>query len=185
LSVEAWERVRLHSYLTERILSRSWRLAPLARLSACHHERADGSGYHRGARGTDLTPGERILAVADAYHALTEDRAHRPAFTADQAATELRRDVRAGLFDAADAECVLDAAGHDVVARVEPFPAGLTEREVQVLQLIARGQSNRQVAAELSITYKTVGTHVEHIYTKAGVSTRAGAALFAMEHRLL
>jgi HD-GYP domain-containing protein (c-di-GMP phosphodiesterase class II) len=184
LTVQAWERVRLHSYLTERILSRSARLAPLARLCGCHHERMDGSGYHRGAKGSDLTGGERILAAADAYHALTEQRPHRGAFIPDQAAEELRRDVRAGRFDADDVECVLEAAGHDVFPRPSA-PAGLTEREVQVLQLIARGNTNRQVAQQLSITSKTVGTHVEHIYLKAGVSTRAGAALFAMEHGLL
>jgi DNA-binding NarL/FixJ family response regulator len=64
-------------------------------------------------------------------------------------------------------------------------PAGLTDREVEVLRLIARGRLNKQVAATLGISPKTVGRHVEHIYAKAAVTTRAGATLFAMEHGLL
>jgi DNA-binding NarL/FixJ family response regulator len=61
----------------------------------------------------------------------------------------------------------------------------VTDREVEVLGLIARGRANKQVAATLGISAKTVGHHVEHIYAKAGVTTRAGATLFAMEHGLL
>lgn len=185
LTVDSWERVRLHSYLTERILSRSRRLAPLARLSACHHERADGSGYHRGAKITELSVAERILAAADAYYAMTEARPHRPAMAPDDAAAELRREGRAGRFGSDDVECVLEAAGYDAAVRVSTTPTDLTKREVQVLRLIARGLSNRQVAAALSIAPKTVGSHVEHIYAKAGVSTRAGATLFAMEQGLV
>jgi DNA-binding NarL/FixJ family response regulator len=128
---------------------------------------------------------ERLLAAADAYHACTEARPHRPAITAEEAAIELRREARSSRFDTQDVECVLEAAGHRTTARVETTPANLTERELQVLRLIARSHSNKQVADQLSITAKTVGTHVEHIYAKAGVSTRAGAALFAMEHGLL
>jgi HD-GYP domain-containing protein (c-di-GMP phosphodiesterase class II) len=190
LTVEGWEKARLHPYLTERILSRSRRLAPLARPAACHHERVDGSGYHRGARGPELSRPERLLAAADAYHAMTEDRPHRPALTPDAACAELRRSAAGGLFEAADVEAVVEAAGHAPAAGADAGgadgrPAGLSEREVEVLRLIARGRSNREVAEALVISPKTVGSHVEHIYAKAGVSTRAGAALFAMEHGLL
>jgi HD-GYP domain-containing protein (c-di-GMP phosphodiesterase class II) len=185
LTVDGGEKVRLHSYLTERILSRSARLAPIARLAACHHERVDGSGYHRGARGTELSRPERLLATADAYHALTEPRPHRAAWSPEEACVELRRAARVGHFDAADVDAVLQAATHEPPAAGAARPAHLTEREIEVLRLIARGRSNREVAAELFISPKTVGTHVEHIYAKAGVSTRAGATLFAMEHRLL
>jgi HD-GYP domain-containing protein (c-di-GMP phosphodiesterase class II) len=185
LTVDGWEKVRLHPYLTERILSRSDALAPLARVAACHHERADGSGYHRGALGGHLSPAERLLGVADAYHALTEARPHRPAASPTHACAELRRAARDGAFDPGDVEAVVAAAGHESDGGRDARPAGLTEREVEVLRLIARGRSNREVAAALVISPKTVGTHVEHIYAKAGVSTRAGAALFAMEHALL
>lgn len=182
VSVEGWEKVRLHPYLTERILSRSRRLAPLARLASCHHERVDGSGYHRG--GSELTPCERLLGAADAYHAMTEPRPHRDAMPPDDACRQLRRAARDGTFLPGDVEAVVDAAGHERTEQATN-PAGLTEREVEVLRLIARGRSNRQVAEELVISPKTVGSHVEHIYAKTAVSTRAGAALFAMEHGLL
>jgi HD-GYP domain-containing protein (c-di-GMP phosphodiesterase class II) len=185
LTVDARERVRLHPYLTERILDRSDVLAPLARIAACHHERADGSGYHRGARGPDLSRSERLLAAADAYQALTEARPHRPPHSPGEAGERLRRDARSGLFDPSDIEAVLVAAGHEPSPAVSTRPAHLTDREIEVLRLIARGRSNREVAAELVISAKTVGTHVEHIYAKAGVTTRAGATLFAMQHGLL
>jgi DNA-binding NarL/FixJ family response regulator len=63
--------------------------------------------------------------------------------------------------------------------------AGLTAREVEVLILLARGMSNRQIAERLVITPKTAGNHVEHIYIKIGASSRAGAAMFAVQHGLL
>lgn len=185
LSVDAWERVRLHPYLTERILQRTRRLQPLARLATCHHERVDGSGYHRGAGRADLSQAQRLMGAADVYQALTSARPHRPALAPDAACAELRRDARSGRFESVDVEAVLEAAGHRAVDVRHVPPAGLTERELQVLQLIARGRSNRQVADELVISPKTVSSHVEHIYGKAGISTRAEAALFAMEHGLL
>lgn len=68
---------------------------------------------------------------------------------------------------------------------VVPRPAGLTEREVDVLRLLARGKTNRQVAGDLAISVKTVGAHVGHLYAKAGVRSRAAATVFAMQHDLL
>ena len=185
LGVDGWEKVRLHPYLTERILRHVDALAPLARVASSHHERRDGSGYHRGISGAQLTRGGRLLAVADAYHALTEDRPHRSARSPGEACAELRRAVRTGVFEAGDVEPVLAAAGHELTAGRNLHPAGLTDRELEVLCLIARGRSNRQVAESRGVSPKTVGTHVEHIYMKARVRTRAGATLFAMEHGLL
>lgn len=185
LTLDEWEKVRLHPYLTERILNRSSALAPLARLAACHHERGDGSGYHRGARSAELSSSEQLLAAADAYQAMTGARPHRPPLSPAEAAAELRRECAAGRFRGEVVDAVLEAAGHAGARRPQLRPAGLTERETEVLRLIARGQSNRQVATKLVISPKTVGAHIEHIYLKAGVSTRAGAALFAMEHQLL
>jgi HD-GYP domain-containing protein (c-di-GMP phosphodiesterase class II) len=179
-----WERVRLHPYFTERMLARPRALAALAALAGTHHERLDGSGYHRGSTASALAPAARILAAADAYHAMTEPRPHRPARTADAAAEELRREVRAGRLDGDAVACVLAAAGHGVRRRRE-WPAGLTAREVEVVRLVARGLTNRQIAAELVISPRTAGHHVQHVYRKIGVSTRAAAALFAMEHDLL
>ena len=185
LSVTQWERVRLHTYLTERVLHRCELLAPFADLAARHHERADGSGYHRGASGDQLDLGARLLAAADAYHAMTEDRPHRPALAPADAASQLLDDVDSGRFGRLEVDAVLEAAGQASRPVTVARPAGLTEREVDVLRLIARGQANKQVAATLGISPKTVGHHIEHIYTKAAVTTRAGATLFAMEHDLL
>jgi DNA-binding NarL/FixJ family response regulator len=127
----------------------------------------------------------RLLAVADAYQAMTQERPQRPALAPDEAARQLRAEVDTGRLDRGAGECVLEAAGHARRhARVE-LPAGLSEREVEVLREICLGHSNRQMAVRLHIAEKTVGHHVQHIYNKIGRSTRAGAALFAMENRLI
>lgn len=181
--VEA-ERVRMHPYLTERMLAFSPTLAPLGAIAVQHHERLDGSGYPRGLVGDALTPAGAILAAADTYRAWLEPRPHRPAGSVDEVGSRLRAEVRAGRLDARAVDAVLAAAGHRVGARKD-WPAGLTGREVQVLQLMARGLSNRQIADELVISRKTVGNHVEHIYAKVGVSNRAMASLFASRSGLL
>jgi HD-GYP domain-containing protein (c-di-GMP phosphodiesterase class II) len=178
------ERVRLHPYLTDRMLASSEALAPVRAIAVQHHERLDGSGYPRGLSGDALTLGGRILAAADAYHAMTEPRPHRPARTADDAAQELRAGVRGARFDADAVDAVLQAAGHRVKRRRE-WPAGLTSREVEVLRLLVRGLSYREIAEELVISRRTAGSHVEHIYAKIGVSNRARASLFAMKHGLM
>ncbi|MGH9269443.1 MAG: HD domain-containing phosphohydrolase [Acidimicrobiales bacterium] len=185
LSADQWERVRLHTYLTERVLHRCSPLGPFAELAAHHHERADGSGYHRGASGDQLDLHARLLAAADAFHAMCEPCPHRPALEPNEAATQLLDAVDAGRFTRAEVDAVLAAAGEVTRPANVARPAGLTEREVDVLRLISRGQSNKAVAATLGISPKTVGHHIEHIYAKAGVTTRAGATLFAMEHGLL
>ena len=181
-----WERVRLHPYYVERMLARPEALARLGAIAACHHERLDGSGYHRSLPGSALSPAARILAAADAYHAMTEARPHRDALEPEQAAATLRAEVRAGRIDADAAEDVLTAAGHRRAgARERARPAGLTARELEVLLLVARGASSRDVAQELTITEKTARNHIEHIYAKLDVSTRAEASLYAMRHGLV
>lgn len=185
LTTEEWERVRLHPYLTQRVLTRCRSLAPLAELAACHHERLDGSGYHRGCGAEQLSLPARVLAAADVFAAVTADRPYRPAMNLPAAAALLQQEADAGRLDMTAVAAVLSVAGIDQSPPRRSWPAGLTDREMEVLQLIAQGRTNRQVADQLSISPKTVGRHVENIYTKAGVSTRAGAAVFAMEHRLL
>ncbi|HJP78336.1 MAG TPA: HD domain-containing phosphohydrolase [Pseudonocardiaceae bacterium] len=198
LGVADWERVRLHPYLSERVLARCPGLASLGRLAAGHHERLDGSGYHLGSR--ELDGAQRLLAAADVVAALGEARPHRtatdPARIPDLAAAE----VRAGRLDRLAVDAVLAAAevragrvDRPVAASGNPrshpgrsgWPAGLSDREVEVLRLITRGRTNREVAATLTLSAKTVGRHVENIYAKIGVRSRAGAAVFAMRHRLL
>ena len=176
--------MRLHPYLTERMLQQSAALAPLGAIAVQHRERIDGSGYPRGLTGAAISRPARILGAADAYQAMREPRPHRPERSADEAAAELRADVRAGRLDVDAAEAVLGAAGHRVSRRREG-PAGLTAREVDVLRLLARGLSNKEIAKQLVISPKTAGNHIEHIYSKIGASTRARASLFAMQHGLL
>jgi HD-GYP domain-containing protein (c-di-GMP phosphodiesterase class II) len=184
LGAGEWERVRFHPYITERMLHQSAALAPLAAIAVQHRERLDGSGYPRGLLGAAISRPARILGAADAYQAMREPRPHRPARTAEAAGAELRAEVRAGRLDAEAVEAVLGAAGHRVPRRPEG-PAGLTAREIEVLQLLARGLPNKEIAKRLVITPKTVGNHVEHIYAKIGASSRAGAALFTLQHGLL
>ncbi|MEX2542400.1 MAG: HD domain-containing phosphohydrolase [Trueperaceae bacterium] len=180
-----WEKVRLHPYHSERILSCAPVLEPLASIAGMHHERLDGSGYHRQAKAASLPPAALILAAADAFQAMTQERPYRRALSADAASGELLAEVRHGRHDGEAVQAVLSAAGHAGGSRRREWPAGLTDRQVEVLALLARGASNKQVAKELGISPKTVGHHVQHIYDKIGVSTRAGAAVFAMEHSLL
>ena len=159
-------------------------LTPLGAIAVQHRERLDGSGYPRGLAGAAISRPARILGAADAYQAMREPRPYRPAREPGEAAAELRAEVRAGRLDADAVEAVLGAAGHRVARRRER-PAGLTPREVEVLRLLTRGLSNKQIAARLVIAPKTVGNHVDHIYAKTGASNRAGAGLFAMQHGLL
>ena len=184
LGAGEWERVRLYPYLTERMLHQSGSLAPLGAIAVQHRERLDGSGYPRGLSGAALSLPARILGAADAYQAMREPRPHRPERSADDAAAELRAEVKAGRLDAGAVEAVLGAAGHRMMRRREG-PAGLTAREVEVLRLLARGLANKEIARRLVISPKTVGNHVEHIYTKIGSSSRAAASLFAMQQGLL
>src|SRR5712691_3409430 len=185
LTEREWERVRLHPYYTERVLARPAALARLGALASLHHERLDGSGYHRGLPASMLSPAARILAAADVYHAMLEPRPHRPARTPEAAASELRLEVRAGRLDSEAVNGVLAAAGHRVRSTRRELVAGLSEREVEVLRLIARGHSKKQIGGLLTISQKTVDHHIQHIYNKIAVSTRAGATLFAMEHDLI
>ncbi|HTT96103.1 MAG TPA: HD domain-containing phosphohydrolase [Solirubrobacterales bacterium] len=184
LSPAELERARMHVYLGERMLSSSPALAPLAAVAVEHHERLDGSGYPRGLAGGAISPAGRLLAAADCYQARLEPRPHRPAQAAAEAAAGLREEVAAGLLDGGAVEAVLAAAGHRTPRRRQ-WPAGLTTREVEVLRLLARGRTNKEIAAALVISPKTAGTHVEHIYAKLGVGNRALASLFAARHGLI
>ena len=180
-----WERVRLHPYYSERIVGRVARLEPLARLVGMHHERMDGTGYHRGSQRADIPSPARVLAAADAYQAMTQPRPHRPARSRDEAAELLRADARSGRLDVNAVDDVLTAAGHRSSSTRRAWPGGLSEREVEVLRLICRGGTKKQTAALLRISPSTVDHHVRHIYDKVGVATRAGATLFAVENGLL
>jgi HD-GYP domain-containing protein (c-di-GMP phosphodiesterase class II)/DNA-binding CsgD family transcriptional regulator len=176
------ERVRLHSYWTERILVRCPVVAHMAPVAAAHHERLDGSGYHRNARGAELDPARRVIAAADEFAAMTESRPYRPALSIAAAARELLADVSRGKIDAGAAAAVIEAAG--LPRPPVSWPCDLTGREVDVLRLCARGMTNREIAATLVVSDRTVQHHLASIYDKTGRRTRAGAAVFAVEHGL-
>jgi HD-GYP domain-containing protein (c-di-GMP phosphodiesterase class II) len=182
LTPDDWERVRLHAYHSERVLARSRFLAALGPVAGFHHERLDGSGYHRGTAAATLTPAARLLAAADTYHAMTEPRPHRAAFPPGQAAEALAREAAAGRLDPDAVAAVLEAAGQRVPRMGRP--AGLTAREAEVIALLTRGLQTKQVARRLGISGKTADHHIQNAYAKIGVSTRAAAALFAMQHGL-
>jgi HD-GYP domain-containing protein (c-di-GMP phosphodiesterase class II) len=183
LTADEWEQVRLHPYHTERVLSRSPVLSVLSPIAEAHHERLDGSGYHRRATAPELGFPARLLAAADAYHAMTEPRPHREALSPERAAEILAEEASAGLLDLDAVAAVLEAAGQRA-PRLER-PAGLTEREVEVVALLARGLQTKQVARALGISVKTADRHVQNAYRKIGVSSRAAATLFAMEQGLV
>jgi HD-GYP domain-containing protein (c-di-GMP phosphodiesterase class II) len=183
LTPDARERVRLHAYHSERILIHSPFLTLLSPIATSHHERLDGSGYHRGATAPSLNRGSRLLAAADAYSSIVEPRPHREALPPLRAAEILTREARDGRLDAEAVAAVLDVSGQPV-RRIER-PAGLTEREAEVVSLLARGLQTKQVARALEISVKTADRHVQNAYTKIGISSRAAATLFAMEHGLL
>ena len=182
LTADEWEQVRLHPYYTGRVLGRSAVLASLAPDAASHHERLDGSGYHRGTTAAAQPMTARILAVADAYCTLTAARPHRAALAPPEAGAALGEAAGAGVLDTDAVSAVLAAAGQPVppISR----PAGLTAREAQVLAMVARGLLTKQVATRLGISPKTADRHLQNAYAKAGVSTRAAAAVFAMKHGL-
>lgn len=179
------EQIRLHPYHTERILACSTVLEPLARIAGLHHERLDGSGYHHGLSAPAIPTPARVLAAADTFQTATQQRPHRPARTPEQAAQHLTEEAAAGRLDTDCVAAVVDAAGQTTPPMARSWPSGLSDREVEVLRLLARGLANKQIAQRLVISPRTAEHHVQHIYTKIGYSTRAAATMFALEHDLL
>jgi HD-GYP domain-containing protein (c-di-GMP phosphodiesterase class II)/DNA-binding CsgD family transcriptional regulator len=178
------DQARLHAYHGERILARIPPLTGLAKLVGQHHERCDGSGYHRGSTAAQLSMASRVLACADSYRRWIEDRPYRKALAPARAADRLEAEARAGHLDADAAAAVIEGAGLPRGVR-RARPGDLTQRQVEVLRLVARGLSNAEIAERLFLSRRTVEHHVQDVYLKIGVSSRAGAAMFAMQHGLL
>jgi HD-GYP domain-containing protein (c-di-GMP phosphodiesterase class II) len=185
LDVTEWERVRLHAYYTERIVRRSRGWEGAAQICLAAHERLDGDGYHRGAAAATLGASERLLAAADVLGALLATRPQRAALTPAAARDVLLAEVRSGHLAASAVDAVLAALGGSAAPAPRRWPCQLSDREVEVLRLVATGKSNAEVGAILGISPRTVKNHVANVYGKIGVYSRAGAALFAVEHDLL
>jgi HD-GYP domain-containing protein (c-di-GMP phosphodiesterase class II) len=183
LTADEREQVRLHPYHTERVLARSPFLSQLAPIAMAHHERLDGSGYHRGLDSSSLSRAARLLAVADAFQSKTEPRPYREPLSPKEATGTLVGKAREGVFDPVMVMAVAEAAGETRPAIDRP--AGLTEREAEVVGLLARGLQTKQIAKELDISAKTVDRHIQNTYRKIGVSSRAAATLFAAENGLI
>jgi HD-GYP domain-containing protein (c-di-GMP phosphodiesterase class II) len=184
-----FDRVELHPMLTEQMLRRSEALAALNPVASAHHERCDGSGYHKRLRADTTDLGACVLAATEIYVGLTTDRADRAAFSPEDAAAELRRLAAQGALEHRASQAVLGAAGHGELKSATTSrpqnPAGLSRREVDVLCLAARGLTTQQIGDKLFISAKTADHHIQHIYNKIGVSTRAAAALWAMQHAVV
>lgn len=183
LTADEWEQVRLHPYRTERVLSRAVPFAGLVALACAHHERLDRSGYHRGLPAAELTVPARLLAAADMFHTKREPRPHRAGLSGEQAVRALAVEARAGRLDPDAVAAVVESAGHRA-PRLD-HPGGLTDRERQVRALLARGLQTKRVAATLGISVKTADRHIQNLYAKIGVSSRAAATMFAMEHDMV
>jgi HD-GYP domain-containing protein (c-di-GMP phosphodiesterase class II) len=183
LNAIEWQRVRAHSHHTEVVL-RGAGLDELADIAGAIHERGRGAGYHKGLA-LDAVPFlARILAAADVMAALGERRPHRPALDGDQATRQLRSLVAEGALDARAAQAVLQASGA-ATARKRAWPAGLSDREVEVIRLVAVGRTNKEIGALLGMSPRTAQKHIMHVYEKLGLESRAGLALYAVEHSLL
>lgn len=180
------DAARLHPYHGERALTALGGDGKLvAALVQRHHERLDGSGYYRNSRGPDLSPGARILAAAEMFQTAREARPHRPASTDAAAAATVRRAVREGKVCPDAGEAVLASAGQAARRASPERLAGLTPREIEVLRLIAGGDTTKEAARKLDIATKTADNHIQSLYSKIGVTTRAGAALYALERGLV
>jgi HD-GYP domain-containing protein (c-di-GMP phosphodiesterase class II)/DNA-binding CsgD family transcriptional regulator len=184
-----FDRVELHPMLTEQMLRRSPGLSALNSVASAHHEKSDGSGYHKRVRGDAVDPAAALLAATEVYVGMTTERADRPAFSAEDAASELSRLASSGVLEPRSIRAVLVAAGHGEPAappvRRAKHPGGLSRREVDVLRLAAKGLTTRAIAERLFISTKTADHHIQHVYTKIGVSTRAAAALWAMQNAVV
>jgi HD-GYP domain-containing protein (c-di-GMP phosphodiesterase class II) len=186
MSAKEEDTANLHPYYGERALSAlGTDGARTAALVSRHHECLDRSGYPRKVDGTDLSPAARLLAAAEVFETAREDRPQRPALNDEGAATLVRSWVRDGRLCPDGADAVLSVAGQPSRRNITPPLAGMTQREIEVLRLIARGKTIKEAADELGISPKTADNHVQSIYSKIGVTTRAGAALFAVENGLL
>ncbi|MEP7025160.1 MAG: HD domain-containing phosphohydrolase [Actinomycetota bacterium] len=176
------EQVRLHAYHSEWVLDIVPGLRPLARVAGSHGERSDGSGYHRGSRLGDLPPAAWLLGPPTATTRCGRQGA--PAGAVRRGRGRRAEPGRRGGPDRAGGRQRRAGRGRPAGRPVQR-PAGLSERECQVLGLLARGLATKQVARRLGISPKTCDHHIQSVYGKAGVSTRAGATLFALQHGLV
>ena len=177
----------MHPYYAERILDRIPALGAVKQIIGAHHERMDGKGFFRGLSGEDIPLGARLIAVANRLDELTHDSPEAKALGVPEALAAVEREA-GGNFDpqvVAALRSAFDSSARPWAPSAPEWPAGLTDREVDVLRAAARGLNRKQMAEALVISEATVRHHLEHIYDKTGARTRVAAILFAMENDLL
>jgi len=180
LTEAEFERYRLHPYYTERILSRSPLLRSIGVVAAAHHEAVDGSGYHAGLSGSQLTQPMRLVALASAYEEMTGGATPADPEPLLKSLEDSRR------YDEPCLSALASELGAERPIRARSaWPSGLTDREVEVLRHVASGLTIRQTAQRLVVSDHTARHHLESVYSKLGISSRAGAVLFAVENDLL
>ncbi len=183
-SSSEWETYRLHPYYTQRVLERVDALRDLALAAASHHEWINGQGYHRQLSGEQIPFHGRILAVANTYAHLAYPQGERK----DPAV--VLRTMRPLVDSQFDKRCY-EALAASVVSGQRKSPIrprktnNLTEREIEVLSLLARGKNTPQIARALHISKKTVEHHLTHIYAKIGVSCRTAAVVYAVQQGIV
>ena len=175
------ERVRQHSAHTEAILRLAPDLSHVADIAGATHERGGRRGYHRRLNLRSEPLAVQVLAAADVCVALGSERAHRKAYERAAVGRELSAQVKEGLLEARAVDAVLGAAE---LPRPRP-PPQLTEREIEVAKLVAVGRTNPEIGALLGISARTAQKHVMNVYGKVGRESRAGLALWVVEHGLL
>ena len=93
LSEEEWQIMKKHPEIGYRIAMSIPELAPIADYILCHHERWDGTGYPQGLKGSEIPLPSRIIAIADAFDAMTSDRPYKQSISKEAAQEELRRNA--------------------------------------------------------------------------------------------
>lgn len=171
-----------HSLYTASILADAEILADVAVCAESVHERLDASGYPR--RTHLAAKSAACVAVADIYNALVHPRPWRKAMSQQRACEVLISDVRAGRLPADVVDALLRETGQKRAAAKALLPAGLTQREVEILACLIRGISNKDIADELGISPKTVENHLSRVYEKTGTNGRAQAGVFALKHHI-
>ena len=181
LSEAESQRFRTHPHYTEVVLERVGPLHQLASVAAAHHEHLDGNGYHRGLSSGNLDTAARVLAVADRY---VLQRA------GEQDEDRILAALKLLAGPVLDPECIdglNKAIGKGGAAPVRPAAShgNLSERELEVLRLVAEGATAREVAGKLVISRKTAEHHLEHVYNKLGVTSKTAAAVYAVTNGLI
>ncbi|MCC5815221.1 MAG: HD domain-containing protein [Leptospira sp.] len=185
LKISEKESIRLHPYTTMRILSPTNLPTAVSEIAGTHHERLDGSGYHRSLKDSGISKSSRVLAVADQIVAMRSNRSYRKAFSETELKKEIYKDVKDGKLCKNTVDAGLESLGYYIKKSKPKNSFGLTEREIEVLQKISQGLTNPEIAKEFKLSPRTIQHHSIHIYNKMGVSSRAGATLLAIQNGII